>query len=64
MIVFPVWPDIVLAKYRIVQRDKMNREILKTMGWKVVIIWECEIVGKELGELQGGYWGEIEYMII
>ena len=37
---------------RNIQRDKMNMEILDALGWKVVVIWECEIQLKELGELQ------------
>lgn len=24
-------------------RDKSNQEALRSMGWKVIIIWECEI---------------------
>jgi DNA mismatch endonuclease (patch repair protein) len=26
-----------------VERDKKNRKLLKKLGWKVLIIWECEI---------------------
>lgn len=26
-----------------VERDKDNRDRLKTMGWDVLILWECEI---------------------
>ena len=25
------------------QRDKLNQSKLKDMGWKVIIIWECQI---------------------
>lgn len=24
-------------------RDKSNQEVLRSMGWKVIVIWECEI---------------------
>lgn len=24
-------------------RDKSNQEALRSMGWKVIVIWECEI---------------------
>ena len=26
-----------------IQRDRLYREILQNMGWKVLIIWECEL---------------------
>jgi len=26
-----------------VERDAKNREALETLGWKVIVIWECEI---------------------
>ena len=26
-----------------IQRDKLNQSKLKDMGWKVIIIWECQI---------------------
>ncbi len=32
---------------RNVDRDKKNVRLLKELGWKVLIIWECE-----LGDLQ------------
>ena len=25
-----------------VERDKRNTQLLKTMGWKILIIWECQ----------------------
>jgi len=28
---------------RNVNRDKKNQEALKKLGWKVIIIWECEV---------------------
>ncbi|MCX6173987.1 MAG: very short patch repair endonuclease [Ignavibacteriales bacterium] len=27
-------------------RDKRNKKALRKMGWKVIIVWECEIEGK------------------
>lgn len=26
-----------------VQRDKRNYDVLRTLGWRVIVIWECEI---------------------
>lgn len=28
---------------RNVERDKRNRKLLRHMGWKVLVIWECEL---------------------
>jgi DNA mismatch endonuclease (patch repair protein) len=25
------------------EKDKENEELLKNMGWKVIVIWECEL---------------------
>ena len=31
-----------------VRRDTINRRLLETMGWRVIIVWECELKrGKE-----------------
>lgn len=30
-----------------VQRDQRNMKILASMGWKVLIVWECEIKSQE-----------------
>lgn len=32
-----------------VDRDKINSEVLRAMGWNVVTIWECQI-GKKVAE--------------
>lgn len=32
---------------RNIARDKKNIEILKNEGWKVLIIWECQLKGKK-----------------
>ena len=26
-----------------VERDKKNMELLKILGWKIIVIWECEL---------------------
>ncbi len=28
---------------RNVERDKQNQEILSEMGWRVIIVWECQL---------------------
>jgi len=28
-------------------RDKENREVLVKMGWRVLVLWECELKNKE-----------------
>lgn len=30
-----------------VERDKKNQELLEKVGWKVLIIWQCEISDKD-----------------
>jgi len=37
---------------RNIQRDIKNEKDLQHLGWKVVIIWECEIRNKKLIDLQ------------
>lgn len=29
-----------------VERDRRNIELLKNLGWKIIVIWECEIKRK------------------
>jgi len=36
---------------RTVERDKENQRILENMGWRVIIIWECETKKKNLETL-------------
>lgn len=43
-----VWPSSNIEYWvtkinRNVERDKENYKILTNMGWKVLIIWECEL---------------------
>lgn len=47
-----VWPS-TNQKYWIpkitanVERDKRNYQVLNDLGWKVLIVWECELKSKE-----------------
>jgi DNA mismatch endonuclease (patch repair protein) len=36
---------------RNVARDAANVEALRAMGWKVLVVWECEVL-KELGRVE------------
>ena len=36
------WPKIL----RNVERDQMNRQELESLGWKVIVVWECELKKK------------------
>ena len=31
-----------------IERDKKNQRELKKLGWKVIVIWQCELKNKEL----------------
>ena len=31
-----------------IKRDRRHRAALKRLGWKVVVVWECETASKEL----------------
>lgn len=31
--------------YRTVERDKENNRRLRELGWKVIVVWECELKG-------------------
>lgn len=33
-----------------IERDKRNIEQLEAMGWKVIVIWQCEIKNKTIRE--------------
>ena len=36
------------AKFREnINRDKLNQENLSSKGWKIIIVWECEIKDKD-----------------
>ena len=30
-----------------INRDKINQEFLSSKGWKIIIVWECEIKDKD-----------------
>lgn len=34
------------------QRDLRNRRLLKKLGWKVLVIWECEVAPSKLSKLK------------
>ena len=37
------------AKFREnINRDKLNQENLSSKGWKIIIVWECEIKDKDI----------------
>jgi DNA mismatch endonuclease, patch repair protein len=42
---------------RTVERDKRNQEELKTLGWNVIVLWECEL--KDLNRLADRLINEI-----
>ena len=33
-----------------VERDQKNHEMLRELGWRVIVIWECQLKKKELEE--------------
>lgn len=32
-------------------RDERNCSLLKAMGWRIMVVWECQIKGKNLDEI-------------
>ena len=40
-----------------IARDEKNRRLLEEMGWKVIVVWECELKKDKLGET-------IEYVVL
>lgn len=45
------WENKFQANLR---NDRKNTELLEQMGWKVVVVWECQIIGRfeeTMGEL-------------
>jgi G:T-mismatch repair DNA endonuclease (very short patch repair protein) len=34
-----------------VRRDKEIRRYYNSQGWKVVVLWECELEGKKVGKV-------------
>lgn len=48
-----VWPSTNVEYWRKkimgnVERDNSNYEVLKSMGWTVIVVWECQLKKKEL----------------
>ncbi len=35
-----------------VKRDRKNLEALRNMGWRIVVVWECAMKGKNAGETE------------
>lgn len=33
------------------RRDEMNLALLRSMGWRVLVIWECQMKSKDLNEV-------------
>ena len=50
-----VWPSSI-AEYwipkikRNVERDKKNTQLLRDMGWNVLVVWECQLKKKSFQE--------------
>ena len=44
-----------------VERDCENSEKLKSMGWKVITVWECELKKKEFDHTMGKLIKEINH---
>ncbi|MFP4309632.1 MAG: very short patch repair endonuclease, partial [Desulfococcaceae bacterium] len=41
-------PEHWLPKFRrTVERDRENQDRLRELGWKVIVLWECELETKE-----------------
>ena len=45
-----------------VERDKLNKEKLRSLGWKVLTVWECELQAKKIDETMGRILEEITMM--
>ena len=43
-----------------VARDKRTEQELKALGWKVIVLWECEITNKTFPELLNMNLGNME----
>ena len=46
-----------------VERDLKNHQLLKEQGWKVIIVWECELKKNMFGETIGKLIAELKAMI-
>lgn len=46
-------PEYWSAKFaRNVERDRRNREVLEELGWRVIVLWECEVLGDTKAAVQ------------
>jgi len=58
-------PEYWQAKFeRNVQRDRETRETLEADGWKVVVIWECELKKDKLEATRQRLHDEISYAFV
>ena len=46
-----------------VERDLKNHQLLKEQGWKVIIVWECELKKNMFGETIGKLIAELKAII-
>ena len=46
-----------------VERDLRNHQLLKEQGWKVIIVWKCELKKNMFGETIGKLIAELKAMI-
>ena len=46
-----------------VERDLKNHQLLKEQGWKVIIVWECELKKNMFSETIGKLIAELKAMI-
>lgn len=44
---YEFWKDKMLTN---VKRDKKNQNDLKKLGWKIIIVWQCQIKNRKLFE--------------
>ena len=45
------------------ERDLKNHQLLKEQGWKVIIVWECELKKNMFGETIGKLIAELKAII-
>lgn len=45
---------------RNIERDRLNQERLQALGWKVLIVWECELKKKNIEETMNRISHEIQ----
>lgn len=45
-----------------VSRDAENMCLLESLGWRVLVIWECEVIGSDLPERLRGFLGRPRFL--